>query len=293
MSADDRNVRFRPDHRALRSARREPRSDDRLIAHYVLETRLAAELLDAPPSERVTVYRAAYDTLFSELVDHPQHRAGSISVSERVQEQMQFLQPFLAPDQAWLEIGCGDASLSFAMVARSRQAYGVDVTDVLIDRTAAPANFRFVETDGTRIAVAGGTVDLAYSNQLLEHLHPDDALAHLREMRRVLRRGGRYVCRTPSRVTGPHDISAYFDYRARGFHLVEYDHSSLARLFREAGFRAVTPIVRVKGKILTPPLALGRLFDAIMLSLPRPVRAAVARLAGVPALAGVAVCASA
>ncbi len=37
------------------------------------------------------------------------------------------------------------------------------------------------------------SIDLVISNQLMEHLHPDDAYDQLREVYRVLRDGGRYV----------------------------------------------------------------------------------------------------
>ena len=55
-------------------------------------------------------------------------------------------------------------------------------------------------------------------------MHLADAEAQLREMQRVLSPGGAYWCRTPNRVTGPHDISCFFDQVATGFHLLEYDY---------------------------------------------------------------------
>ena len=67
-----------------------------------------------------------------------------------------------------------------------------------------------------------GSVDLAFSDQLMEHLHPDDAVEQLRNIHRALKPGGVYVCVTPNRLYGPSDISAFFDDEARGFHLKEY-----------------------------------------------------------------------
>jgi len=81
------------------------------------------------------------------------------------------------------------------------------VTDRLIDRAAAPANSGFVCTSGVAIDLVAGSVDLAYSNQFTEHLHPDDLTWQLREIHRVLHPGGAYLCRAPSRLRGPHDIS--------------------------------------------------------------------------------------
>ncbi len=161
-------------------------------------------------------------------------------LARRVAEQVAMLAPLLATDGRYLEIGCGDAALTLAMANRAAIAYGCDVTDALVDGAAAPPNFRMILSDGVNIPLSAASIDLAYSNQLMEHLHPDDAAAQLREVARVLRQGGRYLCRTPSRLTGPHDISAYFDYEAQGFHLREYDYRSLRRLMLDAGFRRVS-----------------------------------------------------
>ena len=78
-----------------------------------------------------------------------------------------------------------------------------------------------VLSDGVSVEVPAASVTLAYSNQLMEHLHPDDALVQLRNIVRALAPGGLYV-RHPNRLTGPHDISMYFDRVATGFHLKEY-----------------------------------------------------------------------
>jgi ubiquinone/menaquinone biosynthesis C-methylase UbiE len=103
-----------------------------------------------------------------------------------------------------------------------------------VDFAAAPANFRFLKTDGVEIPLAENCVGLAHSDQLMEHLHVEDAEAQLREIHRVLRPGGRYVCKTPNKVTGPHDISTYFDDVATGFHMREYDYRSLRPLMLQA-----------------------------------------------------------
>ena len=80
------------------------------------------------------------------------------------------------------------------------------------------------------------TINVVYSHQVIEHLHPDDAVTHLQEVYRVLSPGGAYICATPNRLNGPHDISKYFDREATGFHLKEYTTTELYGLFRQEGF---------------------------------------------------------
>jgi SAM-dependent methyltransferase len=243
---------LRPDHERTRRLNRERRSPERLAAHYMLERELAERLRQAPPPERARVYSEVYSELFASLPDHPQHAAERTSQSQRVGAQVSMLLPLLGGGRRYLEIGCGDAAVTFAMASHVRQAFGLDVTDALIHHTTAPENFRFLRTDGVHIPLPAASVDLAYSNQLMEHLHPDDAEAQLREVARVLAPGGLYLCRTPNRLTGPHDISAYFDYQATGFHLREYDYRSLRRLMKASGFASVRFVVGGRRRLPMP-----------------------------------------
>ena len=142
-------------------------------------------------------------------------------------------------------------------------------------------------TDGTRIGLPDDYADLVYSNQLMEHLHPDDALAQLGEVCRVLKPGGLYICSTPSRLTGPHDISLYFSDEPVGFHLREYDHTSLAALFRQAGFGSAKAHVMVRGVCLRLPVGVLRGFEAALSVLPRGWRKRLVALGPVQSIAGV------
>jgi len=84
----------------------------------------------------------------------------------------------------------------------------------------------------------------------MEHLHPDDAHEQLHNILDVLKPGGVYICITPNRITGPHDISRGFDEEATGFHLKEYTTSELTALFRQVGFSKIRPHVGARGSYL-------------------------------------------
>jgi SAM-dependent methyltransferase len=226
---------FRPDFAKRQRSLGDERPPERITAHYLLERKLSQRLRDAPREARSQVYTEVYAALFASLPDHPQRTRPMAAT--RVEAQLQRIARELGSQSAFLEIGCGDAALAFAAAAKVNAAYGVDVTDALIDHQSAPPNFRFIRTSGINIPLPDDAIDFAYSDQLMEHLHPDDASDQLQEIRRVLRPGGRYMCITPSRVTGPHDISSYFDYEATGLHLKEYDYGELRSLFAAAGFR--------------------------------------------------------
>jgi predicted SAM-dependent methyltransferase len=112
-----------------------------------------------------------------------------------------------------------------------------------------------VVSDGSDIPVKKSSVDVAYSKDLFEHLHPEDAELHLRNVRDVLKVGGIYICRTPNALSGPHDVSQFFDDRvATGLHLKEYTTTEFAQLCRRNGFPRAYPYLWVQGKFVPVPL---------------------------------------
>ena len=265
-------TKLKPDYLANQRRRKDTRSPERLIAHYELERRLADRLRAAGRDERSRLYTEVYSELFNSLPDHPQKTVAG-SRTDRIAKQVRLLKPLIRPGGVYLEIGCGDALLPFALSGFAGEVLGLDVTDALVDFPAAPINFRFLKTDGVGIPLAENAVDLAHSDQLMEHLHVEDAEAQLREIYRVLRPGGRYVCKTPSGVTGPHDISVFFDEVAKGMHMREYDYGSLHPLMLRAGFRSVEfPLVVSGYSLATPPYQLLHGIERALQRLPGRLR---------------------
>jgi SAM-dependent methyltransferase len=256
---------------------KETRSPDRLLAHYTFERQLSDRLRRASREERRTLYTEVYSELLASLPDHPQNCAARSNTQERVDAQMRTIVNHPDPGYVFLEVGCGSAALAFAIAPRVSIAYAMDVTDALVDFAKAPSNFHFVHTNGVEIPLDTASIDIAYSNQLMEHLHPDDASDQLKEIYRVLKPGGRYICITPSRLTGPHDISCYFDHEARGFHLREYDYSSLSALFKGAGFGAFRCYIWAQGWQIRIPYPIMRAVEFTILTLPPQIRALLTR----------------
>ena len=266
---------LRPDFDRIRRARHEGRTPERLSAHYQVEARLARQLSQSSRAERSSLYADLYRQLFADVPDHPQHGASTVLRTGRIQAQAANLLKQLGPDATYVEIGCGDAALTKVIAARVRSAIGVDVTPVLVSDDAPPA-FKFVQSDGITLDLPTGSADLVFSNQLMEHLHVEDAVAQLQEIHRVLKPGGRYVCCTPNRLTGPHDISIYFGHQPTGFHMREYDHRSLGALFRSAGFSSVAATVSLKGYSLALPVAVMGWAERLLEAMPSRIRTALA-----------------
>jgi SAM-dependent methyltransferase len=277
--------RFRVDFARRMHRSQDDRPPDRLLAHYVLERQLSDRLRRAPRELRSLLYTKVYRELFASLPDHPQCRAKQPRF-ESVRTQWQRVMKQIRPEFVFMEVGCGDAALAFAAARHVRTVYGVDVTDTLIDIAMAPPNFAFLRTNGIEIPLEAEKVDFVYSNQLMEHLHPEDAADQLREIHRVLKPGGRYMCITPSKMTGPHDISCYFDYEATCLHLKEYDYGSLRQLFRKSGFRTFGCRVFVRGWELHLPYVAMRTFEYSLSALPPRIRVALTDPSLVQAIMG-------
>ncbi|MGA1289130.1 MAG: class I SAM-dependent methyltransferase [Rubrivivax sp.] len=233
----------------------EARSAQRLRAHYDIERELADRLRDAPASERRRLYATLYDELFRRVPDHPQLTShGTVPAREReVDAQMRLLGRFLTPRTTLVEIGPGDCALSFRACATAREVVGVDVSAEITRRDDLPRNFQLRLSDGVTVPVPAGSADVVYSHQLMEHLHPDDAAEQLRGIVAALAPGGVYVCVTPSRLSGPHDISRHFDPEARGLHLKEYTATELTALFVRAGFARARAWITLRGRCLPVP----------------------------------------
>ncbi len=219
----------------------EPRDHDALRRHYELERRLADRLRHAPPDERQRLYAEVYDELFRSLPDHPQlaHGDDPDARAQLVHLQATLLGPYLTPSTTFVEFGPGNAALAVHIAARVRSVYVVEASTVVLEADDLPDDVRVVDAAADPLPIPAGSIDLAFSSHFVEHLHREDLDAHLVEVARLLAPDGAYVCVTPNRVYGPHDISRYFDDEATGLHLSELTHRQLAAAMRAAGLRSV------------------------------------------------------
>jgi SAM-dependent methyltransferase len=249
----------------------EPRTPDQLREHYEVEKELANRLRAASSDERRELYKSVYDELLRRVPTHPlvtRRDADPAVAAAAVAAQVEVLAPFLRPDSTFLEVGAGDCALAAAIAPRVGKVYAVDVSEEITRGVALLASVDVRLSRGTDIPVPPASVDLVYSNQLMEHLHPDDALEQVANIYDCLRHGGAYVCITPHRLTGPHDISAYFDDTPSGFHLKEYTISELVTLFNRIGFSSVRVLVGARGRFVQMRPFVAESLETLLARLP-------------------------
>ena len=144
----------------------------------------------------------------------------------------------------------------------------VDVSNEIVDSAGRMKNIRIVLSNGTSIPVKPKSIDIIYSNQLMEHLHPDDAVEQLSNIYNALKKNGIYVCVTPNKLNGPHDVSMYFDEEAKGLHLKEYTNGELEDLFTRVGFRRIQPYSCLRNHFFPVPIFLVLLIERFLQALP-------------------------
>lgn len=261
---------------------REVRTPALLRQHYEVERELADRLRHATREERRGLYGSVYDELYRRVPHHPQltRKSSPELTRERLGPQLRILGPYIGPDTDLLEIGPGDCALSLELAKRVRRVYGLDVSEEITRRLELPSNFQLILSDGTSVPLPPESVDVAFSNQLMEHLHPDDALEQLTGIWRALRNGGVYICITPNRLMGPHDISRHFDPVATGFHLKEYTVTELSQMFRTVGFRRVQVLLGRRGACVPAPVAPIIVAEGALELLPLPARRIIGRTVG-------------
>jgi SAM-dependent methyltransferase len=250
---------------------------------YALEQRARQEIMTSERITRGEVTRIAYDRLYQEAPWHPDLTATRATRMARTRRQATLLKRHVARARRVLEIGCGSGDLIRYLAARfpSVAFTGVDISATKLTHgdEQTPSHLQFLSGDCVEPMGIGTGYDLVISSQLLEHFHPDDAPAHLRAVRLLLRPGGTFELDTPNRYTGPHDVSAFFTREATGTHLKEWTFAELHRALKAAGFwrvRTDTPVLAhlrriaaIPGDAVLMPIGIKVALESLLGRLPR------------------------
>jgi SAM-dependent methyltransferase len=221
------------------------RSFEQIRNHFEVERELADRLLRACRSDRTEILLTMYDELFEKVPDHPRltKREDSQATSVANQGKFPLLQKWLRPDNVILEFAPGDCRFAFELAKRVQRVYGIDISNQIGENANVPENFQLVVYDGYNADLPDEAIDLAFSDQLIEHFHPEDLEHHFQLVNRLLRKGGVYVFRTPHPFTGPHDVSQYFSETPLGFHLKEWTYTELKNLLKRTGYSEIRGVV--------------------------------------------------
>ena len=256
------------------------RTFEQVLNHYSAEKAIAEKLKNASREERKRIYSTMYDDLFRQVPDHPRlaRRADEQLTRAANREKLALVREFLSPTAVFAEFAPGDCMFALEVARHVKSAYAIDISDQVAPSETIPENFSLVVYDGYRLdEVQDDSVDLMFSDQFIEHLHPEDTRLHFELAFRCLKPGGRYVFRTPHALTGPHDVSQYFSNDPEGFHLKEWTYIEFRQLLRELSFSEFHAIWEARGIHVRLPYVYFSACERALGLLPRRYGRALAR----------------
>jgi 2-polyprenyl-3-methyl-5-hydroxy-6-metoxy-1,4-benzoquinol methylase len=145
------------------------------------------------------------------------------------------------PDRAAqiLDLGCGHgALLHFAREAGFANAIGVDGShqQVLAARALGIPGVEERDIFDKLQSQAQESVDVVVSFDVIEHFTRDELIDFVDAVRRVLRRGGRWIIHSPNGESPFASRMRYWDYT----HELSFTRTSIAQLLLSSGFTTVT-----------------------------------------------------
>ena len=220
--------------------------NERSREQFEYERMLRERILSCTKDVRPDVCASAYADLFAAFPDH------SVFVSDEERIRIGKLNagmvaPLLKAQSDVLEVGCGRGDVLLELARLGHRCTGTEPSVDMIELCSKEV--KVLRGFADRLEFPDASFDLVFSQQVVEHLHPDDVPSHFQEAFRVLRLDGVFAVETPNPTTGPQDISRGFTRTAQGLHLKEWSVGELLREFQRAGFR------HVQGLLAPPVLA--------------------------------------
>jgi SAM-dependent methyltransferase len=217
-----------------------PLTEEMCRYHWTLERDLTRQLLESTPQSRWETFDRCYTTLYKELHWLYSGQPAKLTPAQLEQKHGYWRHWLGPPPQKVYEIGSGRGELITCLANLGYECRASEVTRERGQKWVEDIpNLTWGTSDGIHLAQFEpvNTYDSVISDQVVEHLHPDDVVEHLRGVLQILKPGGKYVFRTPHVHDGPSDVSRFFGCDTpQGMHLREYTYRELAAKLKQAGF---------------------------------------------------------
>lgn len=220
-------------------------TEEMVLNHWELEKRFTGEILESSRQNRWEVTDRCYTELYSRLEWLNKY----CNATDPLPEEKKFYRWSSLIGKVPLsvyEIGSGKGELLSFLAKSGHRCKGTEITrERGRKHTLEDSNLSWGTSDGVHLKEfeEAESFDVVISNQVIEHLHPDDLGEHLANVRGILKEGGCYLLTTPHVYIGPGDISAVFKKeRTMGMHLKEYTFREMREALKAAGFRKVSAV---------------------------------------------------
>jgi len=219
-------------------------------AQFQLERILRKRILRSSKQDRAAIVDQAYNELFARFPNHSRLLRTQEEARRKGRLGSGLIIPLSKRGSNVLEVGCGRGDVLMALAGKGRICTGIEISRDML-QLCDKLGVTVVQGVADCLDFPSGSFDVVFSQEVLEHLHPEDVPGHFAEAFRVLRPNGILAVETPNRRTGPQDISRGFTRVAEGLHLKEWTIWELIQLFQEAGF------VKIRG-LLAPQFVARR-----------------------------------
>lgn len=223
-----------------------PLTENIILEHWKLEKQLTQELLDSTPTNRWEVFERSYTTLYSKLewLNKYMDRDKEISPEILYKDWVYLIG---APSKKIYEVGSGRGEMISYLAGLGHECKATEITRERGEKHVSTGldNLEWGISDGVNFEQFEpfNAYDFVISNQVIEHMHPDDLTEHCKNVRSILKPEGKYIVCAPHVWHGPADISAVFKYdKAIGMHLKEYTNYEIYKCLKGAGFKKVSSV---------------------------------------------------
>lgn len=132
-------------------------------------------------------------------------REKASKVSNPLMESYEFASKILKPSDVLLDIACGDGFGSRYLSSYVSRAVGADINAEIIKENKAQNTVDTITydvEDACNFSYGDGSFDAAVGMEIIEHIPLDHVHDFVKEIRRVLKPGGVFICSTPQNSMG-------------------------------------------------------------------------------------------
>jgi 2-polyprenyl-3-methyl-5-hydroxy-6-metoxy-1,4-benzoquinol methylase len=160
--------------------------------------------------------------------------AGTEELTEKTQEK--FVHYFLNSPGTVLEIGCGKGVMLTMLKEKGIQAYGIDLSDTTVQYCQAKGLKATCSDLLTHLqSLKDDSLGGIFCAHVIEHLHPEEAIAFLKQAYRVMKQKGKLVIVTPNTK----DLRTTERFWMDITHVRPYPEKLLCTLLQREGFHSI------------------------------------------------------
>lgn len=223
-------------------------TEDMILKHWDLEKKLTKQLLESTANNRWEVFEYCYTTLYSELEWLNKYIDKNRKVSPKILYKDWACLIGASPKKIY-EVGSGRGEMISYLASLGHECKATEITRERGKKHISTKldNLEWGISDGIHLErfEPFDTYDFVISDQVIEHIHPDDLGEHCKHVHSILKPEGNYIVRAPHVWHGPADISSVFKCnKAIGMHLKEYTNFEIYNILKKAGFKNVSSVYK-------------------------------------------------